>query len=134
MYRTVPVLRELFERIESRRLKMAENENKKPNRKGVFVGGYVTPYIKEFLTQRAKARHKTLSYILKEILVEKIGVELKLGIPTALQEKGVRLTCKICSIKFVVGVEFKLQRQRDKGSYYCPNGHRHVYDKTEKDG
>jgi hypothetical protein len=111
-----------------------ENENKKPNRKGVFVGGYVPLHLKEFLTQQAKARHKTVSYILKEILIKEIGVEFVTRNTSPIQERGVRLTCKICSIKFVVGIEFKRQRRRDKGSYYCPNGHKHVYDQTEEEG
>lgn len=50
------------------------NENKKPNRNGVFIGGYVPPHVKEFVNRRAKAERKTISQVLKEILVKEISV------------------------------------------------------------
>ncbi len=50
-------------------------ENKKPNRNGVFIGGYVPPRVKEFVKRRAKTEFKTVSQVLKEILIKEIAAD-----------------------------------------------------------
>lgn len=45
---------------------------KKANRRGVMIGCYVPPHVKEFLERRAAARYTSLSQVLKEILLREI--------------------------------------------------------------
>jgi len=106
-------------------------ENKKVNRKGVFVGGYVPMHVKEFVQRRAKIQHKTASQILKEILIKEIAGGFATEKPKKLEEKAFQLICKICSIKFFVTAEWQKNRLKNKSSYFCPNGHRHIYSAEE---
>lgn len=46
--------------------------NNKPKRRGVFVGAYLPPKVKEFLGRRAKIQHTTVSEILKQILLKEM--------------------------------------------------------------
>jgi hypothetical protein len=50
-------------------------EKKKPNRRGVFLGGYLSPEIMKYVTDKAKREHKTASRVLNQILLEHIERE-----------------------------------------------------------
>jgi hypothetical protein len=45
----------------------------------------------------------------------------------------VDLSCCSCGLLFAVPERLKTQRQRDGGSFYCPNGHRQQFTVTEAD-
>lgn len=52
---------------------MSISEKKKANRKGILIGAYVPPQLKASVERRAKAEFKTVSQVLKEILLREFG-------------------------------------------------------------
>ena len=50
-----------------------ENEKKKKKRNGAFIGGYVPEAVKDSLERRAKAEFKTVTQVMKEILLVEFG-------------------------------------------------------------
>jgi hypothetical protein len=45
----------------------------KPNRKGKFIGGYIKPIFAEYVKNRAKLEHKTITEVLEKVIAESIS-------------------------------------------------------------